>query len=112
MTHETIASNAVAATITATAERAAVVALQEGLTQAGQRKVNLVWEYTQTAIALLVVTATMGVAIYVTVAGKSEGQIPMVISGAFFLVTGFYFGRTNHARIGGVGAKEEEYKGR
>jgi len=31
----------------------------------------------------------------------------LLLSNAFFLVIGFYFGRTNHQRIGGIGTHEE-----
>lgn len=83
---------------------------QEDLTTAGQRRVNLIWEYTQAMIAIFVVLFTM-------IAGAAamvyEKQIPSIISVAFGMVTGFYFSRTNHAAIGGIGHKPEvEYKGR
>ena len=102
----------------------AVTTFQEDLTTAGQRRVNLIWEYTQAAIALLVVLTTMIAGLYTmfqpTVAvgtGSSLVQmptsIPTVIGVAFGMVTGFYFSRTNHAAIGGVGPKpEDKYVGR
>ena len=41
-------------------------------------------------------------------------QVPTIISVAFGMVTGFYFSRTNHAAIGGVGPKPAltQYDGR
>jgi hypothetical protein len=75
---------------------------QEDLTTAGQRKVNLIWEYTQAAIAILVVLATL---ICGAIGMTYDLQVPTIISVAFGMVTGFYFSRTNHAAIGGVGAK-------
>jgi hypothetical protein len=83
---------------------------QEDLVTAGQRKVNLIWEYTQSVIALLVVGATM-VKAFMTVSGE---QIPTIMAVAFGTVVGFYFSRTNHAAIGGVGPKPvmQTYEGR
>ncbi len=60
----------------------------------GQRRINLVWEVTQAAIALLVTGANVYAALN-TIESSA-------LSNAFFLVVGFYFGRTNHQRIGGV----------
>jgi len=84
---------------------------QDDLTTAGQRRVNLIWEYTQAVIALLVVASTMAsgmVAMF-----YNQIQIPTIISVAFGTVVGFYFSRTNHAAIGGIGVKPEgAYLGR
>ncbi len=97
---------------------------QEDLTFAGQRRVNLIWEYTQAIIALLVVLATMLCGAYsmfkpTTTLGIGPNatqiptQIPTIIGVAFGMVTGFYFSRTNHAAVGGVGHKPAtEYRGR
>jgi hypothetical protein len=97
---------------------------QEDLTTAGQRRINLIWEYTQAIIALMVVLTTMIAGIYmlfqptITIGTgalqmQMPVQIPTIIATAFGMVTGFYFSRTNHAAIGGVGFKPvEEYKGR
>lgn len=84
---------------------------QEDITTAGQRKVNLIWEYTQAAIALLVVLSTMVAGFLVAIKG---GQIPTIYSVAFGTVVGFYFSRTNHQAIGGIGAKPplQKYEGR
>lgn len=83
---------------------------QEDLTTAGQRRVNLIWEYTQAAIALLVVVTTMlcgGIGMY------KDVQIPTIISVAFGMITGFYFSRTNHEKVGGTGVKSQShYEGR
>ena len=85
---------------------------QEDLTTAGQRKVNLIWEYTQSVLALLVVGANMIVGTYHGLAEK-QPPYPTILSSSLFLIVGFYFSRTNHAAIGGVGPKpSEEYKGR
>jgi len=77
---------------------------QQDMTTAGQRKVNLIWEYTQAFIALTVVICTMGAGVH-SAFTQSEKQLPTIMSVAFGTVVGFYFSRTNHAAIGGVGPK-------
>ena len=78
---------------------------QEDLVTASQRKINLIWEATQ---ALIAVSITFGVIYCSIVKTASE-----VLTNAFFLIVGFYFSRTNHAAIGGVGSKPmEPYTGR
>ena len=82
---------------------------QEDITTAGQRKVNLIWEYTQAIIALMVVISTMVAALKL----DPGQQISTILSMAFGTVVGFYFSRTNHAAIGGIGRKpSEKYVGR
>ena len=71
---------------------------EENRKTAGQRQVNILWERTQAAIAVVVTLAY----IYVSVV-KIEAA---GLANAFFLIVGFYFGRTNHTRTGGVGANE------
>lgn len=61
---------------------------------AAQRRLNMIWEYTQAAIAVSVVAANLMFAFVVSAGGSR------LLESAFFLVIGFYFGRTNHARIG------------
>lgn len=74
-----------------------VTTVQEDLTHAGQRRVNLIWEFTQGIIAVAITVATIYSAI-----NKIESDI---LSNAFFLIVSMYFVRTNHQLIGGVGAK-------
>jgi len=73
--------------------KAAVATEADKLRTEGQRKINLIWEATQASIALLVVLAN------ITAAFKLDIENGM-LSNSFFLVIGFYFGRTNHARAG------------
>ena len=62
-------------------------------------------------IALLVVIATMGCGVVGML--HETKQIPTIIGVAFGMVTGFYFSRTNHAAIGGVGKQPvQKYEGR
>jgi hypothetical protein len=85
---------------------------QEDLTTAGQRRVNLIWEYTQAAIALMIVGACVVVASLLAIKGRTS-EFPVILTSLVMLVIGFYFSRTNHAAIGGVGHKpNDEYRGR
>lgn len=72
----------------------------------GQRRVNLIWETTQAAIAIGVIGATLWVDSIIAVYGREASEISssalMQLNVMSALVTGFYFGRTNHQRVGGV----------
>jgi hypothetical protein len=85
----------------------ATTTAQQDLTTAGQRRINLIWEHTQAAIALIVVIASMGAGLWEEFR-ESKIQIPTIMSVAFGTVVGFYFGRTNHTKTGGVGNREPE----
>lgn len=54
--------------------------------------INMLWEYTQ---AFLAISLTLA-AIYVSV--RTPSDVPQTLENALFVVIGFYFGRTNHAR--------------
>jgi len=83
----------------------ATTTLQQDLTREGQRKVNLIWEATQAIIAVVVTAAI----VYTAINTISSPEL----TNAFFLIIGFYYSRTNHANIGGVGEKPEPpYEGR
>jgi hypothetical protein len=85
---------------------------QEDITTAGQRRINLIWEVTQAAISIMVVGANMMVGAYDGLY-QNHSEFPPVLSSALFLVIGFYFSRTNHAAIGGIGIKPyTRYEGR
>lgn len=78
---------------------------QEDIVTLGQRRVNLVWEATQAAIAI----AVTGALIYISI-NKIDAE---ELKNAFFLIVGFYFSRTNHTAIGGIGKKPQgKYIGR
>lgn len=99
---------------------------QEDLTTAGQRNINLIWETTQSKIALLVVgvgvilNAILVIVIVMFNKDVSVNQLALIsiclqfINLTVGIVIGFYFSRTNHTAIGGVGKKPEqgEYTGR
>jgi F0F1-type ATP synthase membrane subunit c/vacuolar-type H+-ATPase subunit K len=79
---------------------------------AGQRAVNLLWEHTQRQIALAVIGAALMVGMALAVFGRWIGSPDIQLAAVVFLfgvanlVTGFYFGRTNHTRVGGVAQRE------
>jgi hypothetical protein len=86
---------------------------QEDLVTAGQRKVNLIWEYTQSFVTISVVTTNMLVAGINAVNSRPISEHPAILSSSLFLILGFYYSRTNHAAIGGVGPKPQSaYIGR
>ncbi len=86
--------------------------LQEDMVSAGQRRINLIWEWTQSVISIVVVAANMVVAVYDGVM-PVHGEYPVILSSSLFLIVGFYFSRTNHAAIGGIGPKPNTpYEGR
>jgi hypothetical protein len=83
---------------------------QQDMTTAGQRRVNLIWEYTQSVIALMV----FGAGVFAALWGMIHNtEVSAFLAGICGTVTGFYFGRTNHEKIGGIGSKPDaNYSGR
>lgn len=87
---------------------------QEDITTAGQRRINVIWEVTQAVIALVIVIGNVVVAVYGGLMGTAA-EFPSILSNSLFLVIGFYFSRTNHQAIGGMGRKGNDnqvYQGR
>jgi hypothetical protein len=84
---------------------------QQDLTTAGQRQINLIWERTQAVIAVSVVAISLIAAVVAMIYGKEVSAFLSFICGN---IIGFYFSRTNHAAIGGVGPKAQQsyYEGR
>jgi hypothetical protein len=82
--------------------------IEAALVSEGRRKINAKWETTQRQLALSVVFSSLLVAVILSIGGLRLGteQVQLAamvfIFGAANLVTGFYFGRTNHQREGGV----------
>lgn len=76
---------------------------EENLHTKSARAINLIWEFTQAMIACSIVGTIDYVLVWV-IRNDSQGRSAalMVLVGAFNLVIGFYFGRTNHARSGGM----------
>src|SRR5688572_23294258 len=83
--------------------RTPTTTVEQDLRSAGQRRINLIWEYTQAGIALLIVFANIiyiFLLLYLPDIPSAASNAAVLLANAFFLVIGFYFGRTNHARIG------------
>lgn len=69
----------------------------------GQRRINLIWEMTQALIALSIIWGATGAAIWITVRDPANRLMAFFfLSNIVSIVVGFYFGRTNHQRVGGV----------
>lgn len=73
--------------------------IEIGKKTAGQRRINLIWEFTQGIIAV----AITGAKIYCSIKTIESPEL----TNAFFLIVSMYFVRTNHHLIGGVGSKDE-----
>ena len=71
---------------------------ERGLVTAGQRKINIIWEVTQALVAVSITLAVIYCAMNKIVSQE--------LTNAFFLIVGFYFSRTNHTKIGGIGFKD------
>ena len=106
-TPETIAAIPVVAPVPDVAPT--VKQAEDAMVALGQRTVNMIWETTQMHIALAVIWTSLIVGGVLAVAGKYLGTTDVQLAAIVFLfgvanlVTGFYFGRTNHTRQGGVG---------
>ena len=73
---------------------------QRDKTQAGQRRINMTWEFTQGIIAI----GITGAKIYCSINKIDSPEL----TNAFFLIVSMYFVRTNHHLIGGVGTKQAD----
>jgi hypothetical protein len=74
------------------------------LRTSGQRRINLIWESTQAIIALMTVGGGVLVMVRNAMVG-SDAPIPSSLTSMIFLVLGFYFARTNHSNMGGIGPR-------
>jgi hypothetical protein len=81
------------------------------LKTAGQRRINFIWEVTQSIIALLSVGAGIFIMIFQAIYSETPHDLPSTLSSMIFLVLGFYFARTNHDKTGGVGDKGNNNRG-
>ena len=83
---------------------------EQDLVTASQRKINLIWEYTQAVIAVSVVLVSLIAALLAMYMGTTQSAFLSFVCGN---VVGFYFSRTNHSNVGGLGEKfSETYHGR
>lgn len=105
----------IATTTTTTVQQPSVApttTVQQDLVSAGQRRVNILWEVTQAAIAIIVTCGTMYVAAVLVLQGSATAATAfLLLSNAFFMIVTSYFQRTNHTRTGGVAPSEEKRRG-
>lgn len=89
----------------------------EDLTAHGQRRINILWEITQTVIAISVTSVTIFVLARASLTPQPLDNNQQIAINQLMvmatLVLSAYFQRTNHQNIGGVGPKPvEKYTGR
>lgn len=92
---------------------------QQDMVKAGQRRINLIWEQTQAKIAMIsiigwVILSTLVVGAMLFLHRDINAAKMAVVTAALSsisltvgIIIGFYFSRTNHSAIGGVGAKDQ-----
>lgn len=80
---------------------------QDALTYAGQRRINIMWEATQSLLSLSIVGTVLLMCV-------TEKPVPEVLKYMAASVIAWYFARTNHVNTGGVGHKPptSAYEGR
>jgi len=78
----------------------------------GQRSISIIWERTQQIIALSWVLVGLGVAGFEVIrqGPRADGAMTMIV-GTLGVIIGFYFSRTNHQRVGGVGGESAGTRG-
>lgn len=94
----------------------ATTTFQQDLMTAGQRNINFIWETTQGQIAKYVILGTMGIdgaAVLISILLNKDFTAAQGLTLGFVnsLATGvvsFYFSRTNHTAVGGVGFKSTQ----
>lgn len=78
---------------------------------ASQRRVNLIWEYTQAIIAIIVTVGTLLIAGVLVLRGDGTSATAfLLLSNAFFMIVTSYFQRTNHTRVGGVQDSAKDHR--
>lgn len=82
-----------------------VTTAEQDRTTYGQRRINLIWEATQALIALSIIWSSTGAAIWIVISDPMNRLMAFLfLSNVVSIVIGFYFGRTNHQRTGGIGS--------
>lgn len=76
------------------------------MSTAGQRRINLIWEITQAAIAISVTLTACAVSGVLVLRGDTTGAAFLLLSNAFFVVISTYLTRTNHTKVGGVASPD------
>lgn len=76
---------------------------EQDLRSASQRHINRIWEFTQALIAVTVIISVMYAVVF---RGESLKEAALIfLTNVAMVVVGFYFGRTNHQRSGGIGGE-------
>lgn len=91
----------VSVTEDALAAKATRLSDAEILAVSRHQKINLIWEYTQAYMAVLVISTVLISTTYIAITTKNDGKRTaalLFMTGLANLVAGFYFGRTNHTR--------------
>lgn len=84
----------------------------------GQRHISRVWEYVQAGIAFSVTSTTLLVLAKLALSAEEPSGNQLQVVGHLMVMTTmiltFYYQRTNHQNIGGIGPKANEppYRGR
>jgi hypothetical protein len=100
MTEET-SKQKVSTTEGAMKTKATRVSDAEILAVSRHQKINLIWEYTQAYMAIIVITTVLGSSTYIAISTQEDSKRNVALAfmiGLANLVAGFYFGRTNHTR--------------
>ena len=96
-----------------------MIAVEQSTMAAGQRKVNLIWEHTQRAIAIfsvfsaILINATSVIVVLFIIKEITVNQLAIISMCLQFInltagiIIGFYFSRTNHQKIGGVSSNQD-----
>lgn len=84
--------------------------LEHGLTKAGQRNINVMWERTQQIIAVIITLGSLHMCGWLIIYGTDStlrSAAFIFITNLAFLVVGTYFQRTNHTKTGGVDGDDD-----
>jgi hypothetical protein len=101
--HRMIDNIAAPAALPTSDNRPSTTTSEQDLRTAGQRQINLLWERTQAGIAIAIVISNIAyifALLVFTEVTNAATTAATLLGNGFFLIVGFYFGRTNHARIG------------
>ncbi len=88
------------------AEQINAIQAESERTAYGRRRINILWELTQALIALTVTSSTVYASVVITLRSDMDKTAFIFLTNVLFVVIGFYFGRTNHQRVGGVGGQD------
>lgn len=96
------------ASVTTAAPATTAQEIETGLTKQGQRKINVLWEATQTGLAFLTLIFVGIILIIQYLQGIPNPDAPEILKAILLVIVTMYYQRTNHTKIGGIGYKEGE----